>query len=209
MPLYLPPWDTNEEPNESNFKSWADNLYGKFEPLEQARWNEANIDTLFYAGEQRFINSYFNFNPTYNAQSYSFNIIQQPNNMVTGYQRQHRKSINYIPLEGSDQENADDMTKLATYANNYRNILEKFSTGCEQSAVAGTVLLQPYLDFTDDPIHGTLDLKVWSYNSFMTDVYWREPDMSDANFVWIQQYLSKQECINYFPEKAALILIGS
>ncbi len=205
MPMYFPPWDTDTEPNESNIKIWMDNLYGKFEPLEQARWNQANIDTLFYAGEQRFINSYFNFYPQYNAQTFHFNLIQQPVNMVTGYQRQHRKSINYTPLENTKQEYSEDLTKVITYANNYRGILEKLSTGYEQSAISGLVLAQPYLDFTDDPVNGTLDLKIWSYNSFMIDPYFREPDMSDANFIWCQQYLSKQEAINYFPDKADLI----
>lgn len=201
MPMYYPPWDTDTEPNESNIKIWLDNLYGKFEPLEQARWNQSNIDTLFYAGEQRFINSYFNFYPQYNAQTFHFNLVQQPVNMVTGYQRQHRKSINYLPLENSKQEYSDDLTKVITYANTYRGILEKVSTAYEQSATSGLVLMQPYLDFTDDPVNGTMDLKVWSYNSFMTDSYWREPDMSDANFIWCQQYLSKQEAVNYFPKK--------
>jgi len=205
MPMYFPPWDTDTEPDESNIKTWLDNLYGKFEPIEQARWNQSNIDTLFYAGEQRFINSYFNFYPTYNFQTFHFNLIQQPINMVTGYQRQHRKSINYVPIEGSHQQAADDLNKVVIYANNYRNILEKFSVGCEQSAVTGLVLAQPYLDYTDDPVNGSLDLKIWSYNSFMIDPYFREPDMSDCNFVWCQQYVSKQEAKNYFPEKANLI----
>ena len=205
MPMYFPPWDTDTEPTESSIKIWMDNLYGKFEPIEQARWNQSNIDTLFYAGEQRFINSYFNFYPTYNTQQFHFNLIQQPINMVTGYQRQHRKSITYTPLESGKQDYADDLTKVVTYANNYRNILEKVSQAYEQSAIAGMVLMQPYLDFTDDPANGTLDLKVWSYNSFMIDPYFREPDMSDCNFVWCQQYLSKQEAISYFPEKADLI----
>jgi hypothetical protein len=148
MPMYFPPWDTDTEPDESNIKIWMDNLYGKFEPIEQARWNQSNIDTLFYAGEQRFINSYFNFYPQYNFQTFHFNLIQQPVNMVTGYQRQHRKSLNYLPLENSKQEYSDDLTKVVTYANNYRGILEKMSVAYEQSAIAGLVLVQPYLDFT-------------------------------------------------------------
>ena len=205
MPMYFPPFDTDHEPNETNIKMWMDNIYGKFEPLEQARWNQSNIDTLFYAGEQRFINSYFNFYPAYTSQSFHFNLIQQPINMVTGYQRQHRKSHNFLPIEGSAQEDADDLTKLITYANSYRNILEKVSRAYEQSAVSGLCLMQPYLDFTDDPVNGTLDLKVWSYNEFMCDPYFRESDMSDCNFVWCQQYVSKQEAKKFFPKKAELI----
>ena len=86
------------EPNESNIKTWMDNLYGKFEPIEQARWNQANIGTLFYAGEQRFGNSYFSFYPQYNLADLPVQPeVQQPVNMVTGYQRQHRKSVNFTP----------------------------------------------------------------------------------------------------------------
>lgn len=204
--MYFPPMNTNDEPDESNIKQWMDNIYGKFEQIEMARWNQSNIDTLFYAGEQKFINSYFNFNADVGTfQNFHFNIIQQPINMVTGYQRQHRKSINYTPIEGSTQRAADDITSLVTYANNYRNILEKLSTAYEQSAIAGMVMIQPYLDFTDDPINGTLDLHLWSYNSFMTDVYWKDPSMADANFVWCQQYVSKQEAKSRFPKQADLI----
>lgn len=205
MSYVFPPWDTDVEPNESNIKLWMDNLYAKYEPIEQARWNQSNIDTLFHAGEQRFINSYFNFNPQYNFQNFHFNLIQQPVNMVTGYQRQHRKSINYTPIEGSDQKDADDLTNLVTYANNYRNILEKMSRAYELSAISGLVMIQPYLDFTDDPLNGTLDLKIWAYNEFMADPYWREPDMSDSNFIWCQSYASKREAMKYFPSQAKKI----
>lgn len=202
MPSIFPPWDTDIEPNESNIKLWMDNIYSLYEPIEQARWNQSNIDTLFYAGEQRFINSYFNFNPQYNFQNFHFNLIQQPVNMVTGFQRQHRKSVNYTPIEGSDQKDADDLTALVTYANNYRNILEKVSRAYELSAISGLVLMQPYLDYTDDPINGTLDLKIWAYNEFITDPYWREPDMSDCNFIWCQSYITKKEALKYFPDRA-------
>lgn len=205
MPMYFPPWETDNEPTEDNIKTWMDNLYGKFEPIEQARWNQANIDVLFYAGEQRFINSYFNFYPQHNFQNFHFNLLQQPINMVTGYQRQHRKSVSYIPIEGSKQEFADDLTKLVTYANNYRGVLEKLSTAYEYSAVSGMCLIQPYLDYTDDPVNGTLDLKIWPYNSFMCDAYFREPLGEDSNFWWLQQYISKQEAMNYFRDKQDLI----
>lgn len=201
MSFYIPPWDSNLEPNETNVRGWLDNLYGKFSPIEQVRWNESNTDSLFYAGEQRFINQHFNFNNQNGFQNFHFNICQQPVNMVTGYQRQHRKSLMYLPAETADSRTTDQYTKLVTKANNDRKILEKYSRACEESCVSGMVLFQPYLDFRDDPVNGTLDAKVWSYNSFMVDPYFREPDMSDANFVWTQQYISMQEAKTIFPEK--------
>lgn len=183
-------------------RQWLDNLYSKFQPIEQARWNQSNIDTLFYAGSQTFINRYFNFTPSFSYQNFYFNLIQQPVNMVTGYQRQHRKSINYIPCEGADPQTTDQYTRMMTHLCNSEGINEQFSKACELAAVSGMVLAQPYLDYMgDDPAQGCIKLKVWEYNAFLVDPYFREPDMSDAQFVWCQEYISKREAENRFPDK--------
>lgn len=94
--------------------------------------------------------------------------------MVTGYQRQHRKQINYLPAEGADSQTTDQYTKLMTHICNTEGIHEQFSRACEQAAITGMVLLQPYLDYTsDDPAQGSLKVKVWEYNSFLVDPYFR------------------------------------
>lgn len=122
--------------------------------------------------------------------------------MVTGYQRQHRKSITYIPTEGADSQTTDQYTRIITHIANAEGIHEQFSRGCEQSCITGMVLCQPYLDFNgDDQAQGQLKLKVWEYNSFLVDPYFRAPDMSDAEFVWCQEYISKKEAENRFPDK--------
>lgn len=201
FPIALSP--SMQDLHEGNIVKWMEGIRTLYNPLEQARWNQSNIDTLFYAGEQRFINSYYQFYPVNNFQNFQFNLLQQPINMVTGYQRQHRKSINFVPIEGSQQEFADDMTKVEAYANSYRRRLEKYSQACEFSAVSGMCLMQPYLDFRgDDPVNGTLDLKIWPYNSFFIDPFFRDTtDLSDCNFIWTQQYVTKEIARSYFPEK--------
>jgi hypothetical protein len=169
-------------------------------PLEQARWNQANIDTLFYAGSQDFVNRHFNFSPTTSYQKYYFNLVQQPVNMITGYQRQHRKSIMYQASDGSDPQTTDQYTRLIGNVCNTGNIHEQFSKACELSAISGLVLLQPYLDYTtDDPAQGSMKAKIWEYNSFLVDPYARAPDFSDAQFFWCQEYISKQEAEDRFP----------
>lgn len=35
--FYNAPWDNNIEPNSGNVRHWLDNLYSKFQPLEQSR----------------------------------------------------------------------------------------------------------------------------------------------------------------------------
>lgn len=210
MGLYLNPFNDTQEPNEGNIRHWLDSIYAKFQPLEQARWNQANIDTLFYAGCQTFVNSLFNFSPN-RFQQYYFNLIQQPVNMITGYQRQHRKAATFTPADGADTQTTDQYTRLTQNIDNRNGNHEQFSKSCELAAIAGMNLIQPYLDFTgDDPAQGDLKLKIWEYNSFMIDPYFRNPDLSDCNMIWCQEYISKEEALSRFPGKEQEInLLGS
>lgn len=204
--FYYPPWNNALEPSQGNVRQWLDNLYSKFQPIEQSRWNQSNIDTLFYAGSQTFVNRYFNFSPTTSYQQYYFNLVQQPVNMITGYQRQHRKAITYIPAQGGDSQTTDQYTKIITNVCNSEGIHEQFSKSCELSCISGMVLLQPYLDYSgDDPAQGQLKLKIWEYNAFLVDPYFRSPNMSDAQFVWTQEYISKKEAEARFPDKTNAI----
>ncbi len=126
--------------------------------------------------------------------------------MITGYQRQHRKSITYQNIDGSDPQTTDQYTKLITSVAMRGAIHEQFSKACELAAVSGMVMLQPYLDFTgDDHAQGELKLKIWEYNAFLVDPYFREPDMSDAQFIWCQEYISKKEAEDRFPDKLEAI----
>lgn len=202
MSFYYPPWNNNLEPNQGNVRQWLDNLYSKFQPLEQARWNESNIDTLFYAGSQSFVNRQLNFSTNSSFQQYYFNIIQQPVNMITGYERQHRKNFNYVPVEGADALTTDQYTKLITSVSNKGSIHEQKSKAKELATISGMVLAQPYLDFTqEDQAQGELKLKIWEYNSFLVDPFFRSPDMSDAQFIWCQEYISKSKAQSRFPDK--------
>lgn len=207
MTFYYPPWDNNLEPNQGNVRQWLDNLYQKVQPIEQSRWNQSNIDTMFYAGAQSFVNRHFNFSPTTSYQQYYFNLVQQPINMVTGYQRQHRKAISYTATEGADPQTTDQYTKLITHVCNTQGLHEAYSKACELAAVSGMVLMQPYLDFSsEDQAQGTMKLKIWEYNSFLVDPYFRQPDMSDAQYFWTQEYISKQEAEDRFPDKKNFII---
>lgn len=129
-------------------------------------------------------------------------MLQQPVNMITGYQRQNRKAINYIPTEGGDSSTTDQYTRIITQICNTESIYEQYSKACELACISGKVLIQPYLDYNGtDQAQGQLKLKVWEYNSFMVDPYYRNPDMSDAQWVWCQEYISKREAEARFPGK--------
>lgn len=204
MTFYFPPWNNALEPSQGSTRQWLDNLYSKFQPIEQSRWNESNIDTMFYAGAQSYVNRYFGRGGQGSSarDQYYFNICQQPINMVTGYERQHRKNFSYVPVEGADPKTTDQYTKIITNAANQGCIHEQKSKAKELAAISGMVLVQPYLDYSSgDQAQGSLKVKIWEYNSFLVDPYFRSPDMSDAQFVWCQEYISKKEAEERFPDK--------
>jgi len=121
--------------------------------------------------------------------------------MITGYERQHRKNFAYTPCEGADPQTTDQYTKLITTTANRSSIHEMKSKSKELAAVSGMVLAQPYLDFSgDDQAQGELKLKIWEYNSFLMDPYWRN-DINEAQFIWCQEYISKREAEDRFPDK--------
>lgn len=127
--------------------------------------------------------------------------------MITGYERQHRKNFSYIASEGSDPQTTDQYTRLITHEANAGNIHEQKSKAKELAAISGMVLMQPYLDFTgNDQAQGDLKVKIWEYNAFLVDPYFRNPDMSDAQFVWCQEYISKKEAESRFPDKVNAIV---
>lgn len=203
MSFYYPSIADTLEPSETNVRGWMDSLYSKYQPIEQSRWNEANIDTMFYAGSQNLSARTYNFAPGWSQDSYYFNIVQQPVNMVTGYERQHRKGFMYQASEGGDNETTDQYTRLITHACNVGSIHQQKSKAKELAAISGLVMAQPYLDYTDrDAAQGTLKLKIWEYNSFIVDPFARSPDFSDAQFVWFQEYVSKHEAEARFGQRA-------
>ena len=206
----MPPGQLDIEPNQTNVRSWLDNLYTRFQPIEQARWHQSNLDTLFHAGAQNYVNRYYSPGGQNSAQSeFYFNIIQNSVRFPCGYQRQHRKSINYIPAEGADSHTTDQYTRIVDHTCNTEELNEVFSKACELSCITGMVLLQPYLDYnSSDPAQGALKLKLWEYNSFIIDPFWRD-DINNASFVWTQEFVSKQEALVRFPDKENIIALMS
>lgn len=180
-----------------------DNLWTKFQPIEQIRWNQSNVDSMAYAGYQRLNNKYAGLSNYTSFNNYAFNLLCQPINMVTGYQRQHRKSINYIPGEGADTQTTDQYTRIIDHVCNIEGINEQYSRACELAAISGMVLMQPYLDYMgNDPAQGQLKLKIWEYNSYLADPFFRDfYQMSDCSFIWTQEWITKRSALDRFPKQ--------
>lgn len=203
----LSPWLSNVEPDQTNIRAFMDNLMAKNQPMEQTRWLQSNIDSLFYVGCMQFINQYYNYTPTNATQQFYFNFIQQCVNMVTGYDRQHEKSILYIPTDGSSSQTTDQYTRLIMNQMHSQRLAEQIHKAKELAAVSGMVMVQPYINFQKgDLAQGDLDLKIWEYNTFIVDPFYRESaDASDCEYCWFQEYISRDEAYERFGERGLAV----
>lgn len=187
--------------NYSHIKRKMDNDYNANQTVWKKMWIEGNIDTNLEAGI------------TYNTQSYAlpfayqnspfyFNRVRPLLNMVSGWQRENRKSSIVVPLSNGDQQTADQWTKLILNLYKREGIYETISEAFHQGAlITGMNLLHVYLDFTNDSISGDIKVDNLAYNQFFIDPYFRKDDLSDCNFVWRRSYLTHLAAATLMPSK--------
>ena len=155
-------------------------------------WSEAYTDIRFYSGDNTVWDEVYGPRP-YNKRQFSFNRIKRIINMISGYQRQHRKSIIVNPVENGDQITADQFTKVLMWMVRNDNILETVSDAFTGALTSGINLMQLWMDYSSDPISGDLRASNCSYNSFLLDPYFKKRDLSDCNSLWKRSYLTKNQ----------------
>lgn len=173
--------------------------------INQSFWSEADIDARFRAGDQTLWNDIYGNLPAARRRQFNFNRIRRIINMVGGYQRQHRLSTTVIPIENSDQDTADQFTKLMFWAHNQGNIYETISEAFDGAITSGMNLLSVWMDYREDPINGTPKVDNVSYNEYLIDPFFKKPDLSDCRFVWTRKWLSKTEIKSILPDQKSEI----
>ena len=153
---------------------------------------EGDIDTRLAAGDQEAMYSYIG--AAYNQKSRnlaSFNKIRPIVNLITGSQTKNRKTSIVTPQEPEDQETADQLSGVLQWIMINSNGYGQISKAFHGAIVAGINLLQPWLDYSDDPVNGDIRISHIPFNSFLVDPYFKELDFSDCNYLWTRKWLSK------------------
>lgn len=169
--------------------------------INQSFWSEADIDARFKAGDQTLWNDIYGNLPAFRRRQFNFNRIRRIINMVSGYQRQHRFSTIVTPVENSDEETADQFSRLMIWANQNANTLEIISQAFEGAITSGMNLLSVWMDYRNDPINGDIKVDNVSYNEYLIDPFFRKHDMSDCRFCWTRKWLSKTEIKSLLPDR--------
>ena len=191
--------DTYYTDNDHDILKLMDYTYAKNITINQSFWSEADIDSRFEAGDQTLWNDIYGNLPAFRKRQFNFNRIKRVINMITGYQRQHRKSTIITAVEGSSDQTASQFTKILYNINNSSKILETISDAFHGSCITGMNLLSVYMDYTKDPVNGDIQVDNCSYNSFLVDPYFKKLDMSDCNNAWTRKYVSRQQAAALLP----------
>lgn len=174
--------------------------------INQSFWGEADTDTRFMAGDQTLWNDIYGNLPANRRRQFNFNRIARVVNMIDGHQRNNRKSTIVTGIENSDNETADQFTKVLMNINKQEGVLETISDSFRGSLITGFNLLQVWMDYREDPISGNIKVDNCSYNSFLIDPFFRKSDLSDCNSIWKRSYLTKRECISLLPDYEDMLI---
>lgn len=205
MPLYPVSTQYYDEKNQGILIK-METSYAESITLNQTMWTESDIDQRFECGDQTIWSEVYGSIPIARRHVFSFNRIRRVINMVSGRQRQVRKSIVAVPIENADNQTADQLTKVITWCMNQECMLDTISEAFHNSLVTGMNLLQVWVDYRNDPVSGNIKLDTSPPNSFLIDPYFRKHDLSDCNFIWKRSFITKAEALSILPDKEEEII---
>jgi hypothetical protein len=189
--------DGNDSIKKQIQESWQINAQAN-----QTYWREGTLDLRFKAGDQTIWTELYTAYPIFHQKRFNFNRIRRIINMISGYQRRNRKTTTVLPIEGADEETADQFSKVISWVNQSNDLYHTISEAFEGALTTGINLISLWMDYRQDPVNGDLKFNNLSYNGYMIDQYFRKYDLSDANFVWTRKYLSPEQAISLMPERA-------
>jgi hypothetical protein len=176
-----------------------DDTYAKYIQVNMSFWTEADTDVRFKVGDQTLWNDMYGNLPAFRRKQFNFNRIRRIVNMITGHQRQHRKSTVVSPLEDSDQLTSDQFSKIMMWMDQKGHILETISDAFEGAITTGMNLMSVWMDYRNDPVNGDVMVDNVAYNGYLIDPYFKKMDLSDCNSVWTRKYLSRNQVNSLLP----------
>lgn len=170
------------------------NIYMSNITINQSAWAEADLDLRFKAGDQSVLSDIYGAGAApFRKRQFTFNRIRRIINMISGYQRQHRKQTAVTPLHPKDQQTADQFSKLLYHINTHSHVLETISEAFEGALTTGMSLLATWVNFQNDVVNGDIEVDHVPSSSFLIDPYFKKMDFSDCNNIWSRKYLSRNQ----------------
>ncbi len=206
MTLFPQLSDTYYTDQDHDILKLMDYTYAKYITVNQSFWSEAELDQRFRAGDQSLWNDVYGNIPAFRRKQFNFNRIRRITNMITGYQRQHRKSTVCTPVENSDEATANQFSKILLWDDQKNHVLETISDAFDGAVVTGMNLLSVWMDYRNDPVNGDIAVDNVAFNGYLIDPYFKKMDLSDCNSIWTRKYLSRNQVKSLLPGRESEII---
>jgi hypothetical protein len=206
MTLFPQLSDTYYTDQDHDVLKLMDYTYAKYITINQSFWSEAELDQRFRAGDQSLWNDIYGNIPAFRRKQFNFNRIRRITNMITGYQRQHRKSTVCTPIENSDEATSNQFSKILLWDDQKNHVLETISDAFDGAVVTGMNLLSVWMDYRNDPVNGDIAVDNVAFNGYLIDPYFKKMDLSDCNSIWTRKYLSRNQVMSLVPGREKEIL---
>ena len=194
------------EENDNSLLARMSTFYKDSITINQSFWEEAQVDTRFEAGDQTLWTDMYGLVPQNKRKQFNFNRIRRVINMISGYQRQNRKSTIVTPVENGDAETSDQFTKILMWINNREGVLDTVSESFHGALVTGLNLMQVWVDYRSDPVSGSIKVDNCAHNAFLIDPFFRKKDLSDCNAIWKRSYLTRKEVLSLLPDQHDVVM---
>lgn len=198
-PPAMPPCDSSSSASLGRVRGFMNACYQRAAGPTQSRWAESELDTRYYIGDQTLFYAGAGNAQLYRKRAFVFNLIRPMVQMISGRQRQHRKSIICQPQDDTDSYGCSQLTKSLMWAVNNTHGLETFSDAFQGALITGLDLLYVGMDYSADPVNGDPTICRLPYNVFTMDPFWERPDLSDCQWIWYRKIVSDNEVLTRYP----------
>lgn len=195
-PIFFPGTETDLSLRQAMNKNYTDCIN-----ILQTQWYQADLDQRFVLGDQDLWGLIFPGVATYRRKIFNFNLLNGGVQMISGRQRQNRKSTTCIPVISPMQKTADQLTKCLYHIHNKCGAYQVYSDAFEQGALTqGLGFISIFKDTTEDPVSGDIRVRYVDMKSCLFDPYFRKHDLSDCRFIWTRQFFDKYEAADLYPQ---------
>lgn len=146
------------------------------------QWEQADLDKL-KAEERAHV---------------TVNKIEKGIDSLTGYQRQNRTDIKYLPQEGGDARIADILTHVAKFELDACFYPREETKVFEDAAITGRGLFHDYVDYDKD-FRGKIIVEKFRWNECSLFAHEKE-DLSDCDGLVKNKWFGKSKIVEMYPE---------
>ena len=143
----------------------------------QTYWLEGTNDVRYKVGDASIWNESYHHYPSSQRPQYTFPKIRKIINLISGHQRRGRKATSAFPMEGADEETADQLTTVTNWAYQRINTYHTISEAFEGGLTTGMNMLSIWMDYRTDPINGDIRIDNISYNGVLMDQSFTKTDL--------------------------------